>query len=219
MYTWICPTCGRECRPTWTECPDCVNKAANPAAVEHPAAQPAAAPAPQPAAAVYLPRPARAGLPTWALSILFAVAFGGAVSLVYYLVQRSHQEPRVAASAPTVMEKPSDGAAKPPHQLLRHLEIVGIRLSEDSKKKTQARFLVVNHSGAEIAQLAGKAILMGRSAKGGEAPVGGFQIQVPSLAPYEARELTVVVETSLRAYELPDWQYLSVQLEITSPQM
>src|SRR3954469_20631998 len=88
MFTWICPTCGREVPPSYTECPDCTAKAAEP--------QPAAAPpdphAPQTPAAPpvqtrpYTPPPPaapRSGIPTWALTILFAFAIFGVVAGVY----------------------------------------------------------------------------------------------------------------------------------------
>src|SRR3954447_76777 len=93
MFTWICPTCGREVPPSYTECPDCAKKAADPEAA---AAPPPAAPgAPVPHAPTappvhYRPAPAppssRPGLPTWALTIVFAFAIFGVVAGVYWLV-------------------------------------------------------------------------------------------------------------------------------------
>ncbi len=48
MFTWICPQCGREVPPSYTECPDCAAKAKGGAAAvsEAPTAEmPTAAPA------------------------------------------------------------------------------------------------------------------------------------------------------------------------------
>jgi hypothetical protein len=41
---------------------------------------------------------------------------------------------------------------------------------------------------------------------------------VPALGPYEARDATAPLNTKLRAYEMPDWQNISGQVQITSPQ-
>jgi hypothetical protein len=40
---------------------------------------------------------------------------------------------------------------------------------------------------------------------------------VASLGPQENKDVTVTVPTKLRLYELPDWQFLRAQFEITSP--
>ena len=47
MFTWICPQCGREVSPAYTECPDCAHKTAQPEGavpaappVENPSAPP-----------------------------------------------------------------------------------------------------------------------------------------------------------------------------------
>src|SRR4051812_4303727 len=141
MFTWICPQCGREVPPAYTDCPDCAKAtppadaaqappptAAQPAtpvyqappppyqappsyqAPPQPAAPPqyAAAP-PQYAAAPpqYLAPEPRRGLPTWALTVLFALAFLGLGSGIYWLVGASHG---ATAKPTTTVESP---AAKP----------------------------------------------------------------------------------------------------------
>src|SRR5438477_4544247 len=66
MFTWICPQCGREVPPSYTECPDCAARAKQAAAAATPpeAEQPAGPPPPrgQPsqAAQPYVPPPPQA---------------------------------------------------------------------------------------------------------------------------------------------------------------
>src|SRR5882762_3745705 len=99
MFTWICPECGREVPPSYTDCPDCAAKGKTPPVP--PPAQPPAPSAPppqpqyQPAPPAYQPPPQqqqyyypppRAGLPTWLMSIVFTLAFGGLVLGAYYAV-------------------------------------------------------------------------------------------------------------------------------------
>src|SRR5438270_6737302 len=105
MFTWICPQCGREVPPSYTECPDCVAKGvqAPPAAAVPPPVAPVQPPAPQaqtpapplppqpvipqPAPPQYAPRPvmraASSGLPTWVLTLLFALVFVGLGAGIY----------------------------------------------------------------------------------------------------------------------------------------
>ncbi len=67
MFTWICPQCGREVPPAYTECPDCTKRAAEAGAAQPPvAAPPATAPpgplqaqAPPPQAPAYPPPPSQ----------------------------------------------------------------------------------------------------------------------------------------------------------------
>jgi hypothetical protein len=231
MFTWICPDCGREVPPSYTECPDCAERkkapaAAGPTAIvpEAPAAAPRApylripelAPPPPP------PPISKGGLPTWLMSIVFALAFGGLVAGAYYGVQLVRNEPASASTpAATNMETPA-AASKPGvkvNPLMRQLEVAGLRLEQNKDQKMEVRFIVINHSGAEIQDLVATINLQARTRKQGEEPVGSFVFKVPLLAPYESKEVTALVDTKLKVYELPDWQNLDEQLQITSPQL
>ena len=100
MFTWICPQCGREVPPAYTDCPDCAAKGKTP-----PAQPPAPSPVPQPPPNLpppqqppYQPPPAaRSGLPTWLMSIVFALAFGGVVLGAYFAVEYFKKEPSATA--------------------------------------------------------------------------------------------------------------------------
>ncbi|MEN6603543.1 MAG: hypothetical protein ABFD86_14110, partial [Bryobacteraceae bacterium] len=80
-------------------------------------------------------------------------------------------------------------------------------------------FLVVNHSGADIANLGGTLTLKPRGARPDQTPLASFEFKLPSLGPYESKELKDTVRSSMRAYELPDWQFLDADLELTSPKV
>ncbi len=110
MFTWICPQCGREVPPAYTECPDCTRKSQpvataapppsslairEPAAAEPPPdVKPLAAPIePDPssvsqAPAALPPQPAarRHGLPVWLATVLSTLAIAGIVAGVYWIV-------------------------------------------------------------------------------------------------------------------------------------
>jgi len=228
MFTWICPDCGREVPPSYTECPDCAERKKAPAAAGPSAIVPEAAAAPPRAPYLQLPElaptppPVKKGLPTWLMSIVFALAFGGLVAGAYYGVQLVKKDPASAAAPMSVKtETPAatttTGAKVNP--LLKQLEIAGLRLSQNKDQKTEVHFVVINHSGAEVQDLAATINLQARTRKQGEEPVGTFAFKVPLLAPYESKEVTAIVDTKLKVYELPDWQNLDQQLQITSPQL
>jgi hypothetical protein len=111
------------------------------------------------------------------------------------------------------------GAAVPTnkHPLTKYLELVGFRMTEAGVGKLQIKFSVINHSQADIGDLGLKVTLTTTAAKPGDAPVAEFEAKVPSVGPLETKDVTVTVPTKLRIYELPDWQFLKGQFEITSP--
>lgn len=210
MFTWICPKCGAEVPPSYAECPKCAAQAAAPAAVEEPAT---VAPVPPPAPPVKRP-----ALPHWLLAVMFAAAFVVLLGGGYLVYQKVTAQPQQPTQAPALdpPSLPSPEAVKD-HPMIRHVEITGLRLTEDAKQKAFIQFVVVNHSAAEIGDLSANVTLLAISAKGERQPVGTFSFKIPLLAPYESKDLKAPVDTKLRVYELPDWQFLRSEFQITSP--
>jgi outer membrane biosynthesis protein TonB len=272
MFTWICPKCGREVPPSYTDCPDCAVKTPEPRQEAVPVAsrpmappqyQPPPAPQyqppppppqyqqappqyqqappqyappyqqqqqypppPPPQAAAppsfYAPPPERSGLsamPTWLMSILFAVLFAGVVFGVYTLVQGSHKDASASAqdSSGALGTTAATQAGASNNPLLKQVEVAGLRLTQNKAKKTEIRFLLVNHSGGDIQDLAGTLSLRAKTSKSDEEPIGVCAFKLASLGPYESKDMAAVLNTKLKVYELPDWQKLDAQLQITSP--
>lgn len=159
-------------------------------------------------------------MPSWLLTLLFAVGFA-ALGLAGYWGYRSLRpqasQPPPAASKPTIAFEPPEAPGAKPHPLARHIEITGFRLSEDARQRATIQFLVVNHSGADVSGLEAEVQLLAVSPKGERQPVGRFSLKAPRLGPYESREFKAPLETALRVYELPDWQFLRAEFRITSP--
>jgi hypothetical protein len=219
MFTWICPQCGREVPPAYNECPDCTAKAAQAAAEPPPPPQPAAEAAPPPA---YVPPPPQpristqhSGLPIWLLTVVFAFAFVGLGAGVYWVVQvfrGSHQ-----ATTPSInVESPAAKAGAKTNPLQKYIEVSGLRFTQDAKKKTIAKFVLINHSEADLTGLAGNVTIWGRTQKSEEDAQGTFSFTT-NLGPLESKELSAPVDTKFRIYELPDWQNVTLDLQITAP--
>lgn len=225
MFTWICPRCGRECPPAYTECPDCSTQQGGQPATETAQAEPAVqavvseAPAAPKRSAPAAPS---RGMPTWLLSIVFALAFFGIGAGIYLVSQHFREkpaalEPAASTAAPGALEVPKPVSAAPAtlqqHPYLKYLEITGWRLLQNAQKRAEIRFVVVNHSAAEIPDLSATVNL--RAQAGREtAPIGSFAFKLPSLGPYESRDLTALLNTNLKVYEFPDWQNLFEEIQI-----
>jgi hypothetical protein len=109
-------------------------------------------------------------------------------------------------------------ASNSSNSLAKWVELVGFRVTERSPGKLVVQFAVVNHSAADLGDVKLKVNLTTTAAKPTDPPLISFPAQVSSLGPSEMKNVTVDVPTKLRAYELPDWQFLIANFEITEPQ-
>jgi hypothetical protein len=114
--------------------------------------------------------------------------------------------------------EPTSAVPTKRHPLAKYVELVGFRLLEAGGGKLKIKFVVVNHSQADIGDLGVKVRLSTNSAKPDDPPIAEFEAKVPSLGPEEIQDVTATVATKLRVYELPDWQFIKAEFEITSPQ-
>lgn len=223
MFSVECPKCKNEIPLGMTDCPVC---AAKEAAGDSQAAMapPTSTPAPASPPVVPMPRPApypqaqsKSSLPSWLVAVgvaalLVLVLAGGYLVLLPRM--RNGQTTAAPQAAPAVtMESPQSAqpAATPPppssSRLGKYIEVVGIRIVEENKR-TMVKFLIVNHAAAELTDVNGMVEI--HPSKGG-AMVGRVEVKIPSMEPYESREFNASLNTNLRAYEIPDWQFLRGQ--------
>jgi hypothetical protein len=177
-------------------------------------------PAPQYAAPqgapAWVPPPQKSGQPAWLIGVGFAVALIALFAGIYYGIQRfgSHTNTQEKAG----LENPKNPSQeKVSNPLQKYVEVVGIRLISDNKKPS-ARFLVVNHSSADISGLQANVTLWASTSRSEEDSIGTFSFQVPSLGSNASKELTSPLKTKLKQYELPDWQNATADVQITAPQ-
>jgi len=166
----------------------------------------------QHAHAPWPPHPVRTGPPTWLMSLGVALALlivgGGA----YYLMQRPSNPAEKAG-----LENPSNASRqKVSNPLQKYVEVVGLRIVTENKKPV-AKFVVVNHSGAEIDDLAANVTLWASTSRSEEDSVGSFSFKIASIGPNDSKDLTQPLKTKLKMYELPDWQNTTAEIQITSP--
>ena len=246
MFTWICPKCGGEVPPSYTDCPKCTPKIAAPIPDLQAQAPPAAASTPPPdttpaapvpavpvapaapAAAPYHPlfsptaptphppmpatEPTRRGVSPVLVAICAAAGLVVVLGILYLYVLPDRSQ-ATNTQAPPLQNAAAVGSAPSAHPLAKHLEVAGIRVGETAPQTAKISFVVINHSAADLPEL--KMQVMLRPTTGGN-PVFDFAVDLPSIGPYESREMTSKVKTTLKPYEIPDWQMLRPEFRLTS---
>jgi hypothetical protein len=155
-------------------------------------------------------------MPAWLMTIVFTMAFVGLGAAIYWSVNYFRGSGNASAPAPAPLETPTAKGGGKPHPLAKYLEVAGMRFVGD-KKQTQAKFLLINHSEAEITNLAANVTVWGRTQRSEEDPVGTLSFKVADVGPNESKEVTAPLNTKLKIYELPDWQNVATDVQITSP--
>jgi len=174
---------------------------------------------PQPPSPQYYqaPQPTGLRLPVWLMTILFAMAIAGVVFGILWAVSTNRGS---AGNGPAPIASVENPAAKPgvkTNQLQKYIEVSGVRFVLDAKKKVAAKFVIVNHSEADINGLGGNVTIWGRTQKSEEDAQGTFSFTT-NLGPFESKELSVPLNTKRKIYELADWQNITTDVQITAPQ-
>jgi hypothetical protein len=234
MFSVECEKCKNAIPLGMTECPVCAAKAAagdsragvaaaservTSAMSASMAAPMANAPLAHPAAlrqpTYTVPQP-KAALPPWLVAVGVAVALGLLLAVGYLVLLpklRNSGKTSSAGAAPNVtletppQKAPTAAPAATGSKFAKYIEVVGIRIVEENKK-AMVKFLVVNHAAAELSDVNGMVEIHPTNSS---AMVGRVEVKIPSMAPYESREFSASLNTTMRAYEIPDWQFLRGQ--------
>jgi hypothetical protein len=103
------------------------------------------------------------------------------------------------------------------HPYAKYIELAGFRLVESKPGEVEVKIAVVNHSEADLGDLDFNIRLRTSTSKPEDPPVGTLQVKVAGLGPLEIRDVSAKIPSKLRVYELPDWQFLRGDFDITSP--
>jgi hypothetical protein len=218
MFTWICPKCGSEVPPSENECPTCRARATAPAAMvstETPVAPVITPPPPPPS---YAPPPVEMAKPRSSLSpglVMLCSAVGLVVLLAMLYTFVLPKGGTTATAAKTELQNPAaqGPSATPAHPLAKYIQITGIRIMPGGTGQAKVGYVVVNHSPADLPALKAQLTLTG-----GGSPIFDVPVEIPSIGPFESKDLTASVRTQLKPYEMPDWQTLTPNLRIISEQ-
>jgi hypothetical protein len=181
--------------------------------VENP--QAADIPPPPPTFGMALPEPsareeapASGGLPSWLVALLSLLAVAGLGAGVVYFLKENKQGTAAAVAETGPVEQSTET-----HRWAKNVEITGLRLG-DERQKLALKFLVVNHSVGPIGGFDLEVQVKAVNAKPEDPALFLVTTPVKNIGPLESREFTVPVNTKLRAYEMPDWNFLRATFRI-----
>jgi hypothetical protein len=147
------------------------------------------------------------------VTLLVAVIFslGGYVAYTEFLPKYRASQAAASLESPAAatQEAPVAGA---PHRLNKYLEVSGVRIVEEGRKPV-VKLTVVNHSAAELTDISGVVELHTTAEKAGSTPLGQVPLKVASIGAYESKDVSIPFTTKLRAYEMPDWQFVRAELK------
>ena len=144
-------------------------------------------------------------MPTWLTGLLTIVVLGGGLFGLYKLVGGPSK------AVPTKAALAADAKA---HPYQKYLEVVGVRLVESGAKKPAVRFTVINHSDADLAGLELNIVL---TPTNGVEPVAVIDSKVGTVPAQGLKDMEAPLNTKLKFYELPDWQFVKTTFAITAP--
>jgi hypothetical protein len=152
-------------------------------------------------------------VPAWLVMVGTAAVLGLGLFGLYRFVGGGTSTEESAPSAAASKEAAPSGT----HPYAKFMEITGLRLSEENNK-VKVQYLVVNHSAAAFSGLELKVTLTTINAKPEDPPLAVFDSKVGDVEPFGSKDMSELITTKLRAYELPDWQFLKATFSITAPQ-
>lgn len=124
-------------------------------------------------------------------------------------------EAKPAAAASPFGPGPAATSSKNP--LAKFIELSGFRLTLQPGDKVKVKFTAINHSDADLQELGVHVRVTTSVAKPTDPPVTEFDAKIPPLGPEEDHDVEVTSTTNLKAFEMPDWQFLRAEFDVTSP--
>jgi hypothetical protein len=167
-----------------------------------------------------IPPAKRDNAPGWLVSAFVALLLLAAgLGIVFYLLPRTVADAKPAPIPAVAATTPAPTGGNSP--LAKFIEVTGFRIvtsspdatKKDAPKKSEVQYLIVNHSDADISDA--NVFVTLRSVKPGQPPVCRFSFKVPSLGPFESKEMSSPIGNSTRAISLPDWQEIRAEVQIS----
>jgi hypothetical protein len=156
------------------------------------------------------PPPTKRASPT-IVAIGSAVAILAVLAVLYLYVLPKTSEPASSTTLETPAATAGADSSTPVHPLAKYIEVTGLRIIEEGKGQVKLGYIIVNHSPADLPELKAHLTLTA-----GGKQFFDFPTSIPSIGPYESKDLSTSVRTQLQPYELPDWQKLTPTLRIAS---
>jgi len=155
------------------------------------------------------PAARKSSAPGWMISLLTALLILLAST---WFLQKSAFADRFLVTHADNSAAPSDAALGAFPTMAKYVEVTGLRASVDSKNGSDVRYVVVNHSSADLPAFQIKVRVHPRK---GNAEIFSFTAVVPGLGPNESREMHTTISSELHSYEVPEWSNMRVEAHVT----
>jgi hypothetical protein len=152
-------------------------------------------------------------MPTWLVTILVA---GIAIGVIFGIVRLLGSKSAPGADSTTAALQQSAAKSDSSNPYAQYLEVTGIRISEDEKQHAQAHLMVVNHSTADLPDLELQVSISTTTAKAGDDPLAVVTIKTGGIPANGSKDVAAPLQTKVRAYEMPDWQFLKASFTISA---
>jgi hypothetical protein len=185
MFTWVCPTCGREYDVATKECPPCTAAGAAPSS-----------------------RPSGwSNLRFWGA---VALALAAVVLAAFAWTRWRARRPPPPAGPKIELRRPAEPPPPP-----RPIEVSGIRLFYDAQNRPQVRAVVINHGDEQLNKGSSlRVALRARESPAGSPPLAYFTAKLDAtIQPGDSREVRAGLDALATLAAIPPWQQLRVDIE------
>lgn len=101
--------------------------------------------------------------------------------------------------------------------IAKYIELAGFRLREPKEGSIQIKVAAINHSEGPLGDVTLQVDLTTTVAAPDDPPLATFELKIPDWKGDEVRDVSAIVQSKLRVYEIPDWQFLRAHFDITAP--
>ena len=151
--------------------------------------------------------------PKWLTGVAIGVIVVMAAGAVYWFFGRGQGTSAAGDTAATVAAPAPTAAGENP--VSKFVEVSGLRFSPMAKG-IQVSFVLINHADQDLVGLTGTATVFAKTNKGDEISLGSVKFQT-SMGAQTSKELTLPFDTKKKMVDMPDWQNVSVKVQVTSP--
>jgi hypothetical protein len=171
----------------------------------------------EPRGPVVIQPPRQFKLPTWVISLLVVILLVlVGVSILQNLT--TNRETKAASVSPyAASQSPATPEAVPAdaHPFGRYVEVTALRVVADPQKRSQLQYIVVNHSNLQLTGMT-LHITVHSSDPGSKGALVQVSAVIQSLGPYESKEIRTDLDTQLRSTEIPEWDHLKADVQVTT---
>ena len=197
MFTWVCPSCGKEQDLATKECPNCVGKA------------PEAAP----------PSQAASNLRFWL--VLAAGTAAAIIALVLWIRYLSHRPAPAPPSKAAVAQPGSPQRLPAPEPVPETapaspgpIEVAGIRTFYDAQNKPQVRVVIINHGEDGLRNTTLTVTLRPARSPADSPPLARFSVKISSeIKPGDSQEIKAPLDAFATLAAMPPWHQIRADVQ------